>query len=411
MHVLDKKLVKLNFFPKFFGNRLNETFFVMVKSLNYFIKFIYGNGFKHFSPPKKVNEKRKPKHKKIIDGGRALFMNGTDRNKYIEVDLAGIKGKSLGAMIPYNLKTAPLMATLRIGRLERALGQEYVKTLLDSMGGEEGIIARVPTGVHLRSFILYHRPLAKEWYKMNKKVPTRSPSSIPSIPYHKIKNKLVSEYDQAKPYYRKDVGIKDLIPIIRARKKREIDRELRKQIKEIEKKSKTTTTREQPPQLKAYQARQAARKRARKLLHSNQIQQAAEDFQKVLTDRKNRIASSNKTYYRTVMDNAKTKVESRKLNEQEKKFVDELRKKFKEYEEVKKAEKTKKTRKNKKQPPAQPVQQPPLEKPTPPPQQESLISRLKNSRVNREPTRTIIERTNDFEAVGTRRYQRNTPKK
>ena len=392
----------------------------MVKSLNYFIKFIYGNGFKQFSPPKKVNEKRKPKHKKIIiDGGRALFMNNTDRNNYIEVDLAGKKGKSLGAMIPYNLKTAPLMATLRIGRLERALGQEYVKTLLDSMGGEEGIIARVPTGVHLRSFILYHRPLAKEWYKMNKKVPTRSPSSIPSIPYHKIKNKLVSEYDQAKPYYRKDVGIKDLIPIIRARKKREIDRELKKQIKEIEKKSKrttttTTTTREQPPQLKVYQARQAARKRARKLLHSNQIQQAAEDFQKVLTDRKNRIASSNKTYYRTVMDNAKTKVESRELNEQEKKFVDELRKKFKEYEEVKKAEKTKKTRKNKKQqtseqPPAQPL----VEKPASPPQQESLVSRLRslrNTRVNREPTRMRIERENDYIPIETHTYQRNTQK-
>ena len=115
---------------------MNETFVGMVKSLNYFIKFIYGNGFKDISPPKKINEKRQPKHKKILmDGGRALFMTKDKRDGYIKTTLANRTGKSLGASIPYNLDTAPLMALLRIGRLEDA-SNEKVNVKVSMFGRE-----------------------------------------------------------------------------------------------------------------------------------------------------------------------------------------------------------------------------------------------------------------------------------
>ena len=354
------------FFLNFFENRLNETFVGMVKSLNYFIKFIYGNGFKDISPPKKINEKRKPKHKKLlIDGGRALFMTQAERETYIKEVLANRTGKSLGASIPYNLDTAQLMALLRIGRLERALGQQYVKELLGSMGGQDGIIKQVPTGTDLRAFILSHRPLAKEWYKMNNSRPIRTPSNIPSTPYHKVKNGLESKYKQAKPIYRKDVSLEDLIPVITARKKREIERKQRKENKEKEKrrKAKGKTTREQPPQLKAYQARRAARKQAIGL-QKHRIQQAAENFQKVLQERKERVATVNKGYYKKVMDDAKSKAESRELSEKEKKFINDLQKKFKEHKDTPKSKKSSTSKSKKQQSSSPPPQPPPSTKPT-----------------------------------------------
>lgn len=289
----------------------------MVHSFNNILDFYFGNGFKHISPPKKkINKKRKPKHKKIlIDGGRALFMTQNKRDDYINTVLADRTGKSLGASIPYNLDTAKLMAILRIGRLERALGQQYVAELLSSMGGQDGIIEQVPTGTDLRAFILSHRPLAKEWYKMNNLRPIRTPSNIPSTPYHKVKNGMVSKYNQAKrTYYRKSVPINDLVPIMAKRM--------------------AGKNKKMPEGLKKFRIRKAAR-----------------DFQNELIRRKNRIAQKNKESYSTVMDDAKSKAESRELSVKEKKFIDDLQKKFKEYKDKSKAKKSSKSKsKSKEQP-------------------------------------------------------------
>lgn len=334
----------------------------MVKSLNYFIKFIYGNGFKDISPPKKIKENRKTKHKKILmDGGRALFMTQDERDDYIKTVLADRTGKSLGASIPYNLDTAKLMALLRIGRLERALGQQYVADLLKEMGGQDGIIKQVPTGVDLRAFILSHRPLAKEWYKMNNLRPIRTPSNIPSTPYHKVKNGMVSKYNQAKrTYYRKSIPIDELVPIIAKRM--------------------AGKTKKMPKGLKNFRIRKAAR-----------------NFQRELVRRKDKIDQKNKESYSSVMDDAKSKAESRELSEKEKKFIDDLQKKFKDYKDKSKAKKTSKSKKHQSSSP--PPQPPPSDKPSSPRTRESLVKAFKQKIQSDKPPRLGTRRRTGMDVL------------